>query len=266
MSLAIGKGLSFPIASFFYPKESTLRVSNSLITDVFQSSVPLVDAVADLSEKEIVSLSNLWKSPANVLIGGVWSALFIFHAFSAIDIGSKLFSCSTGEGVGSEGSTQEEERWENLKNSTFSEVSLVGTVTAAGVWAHEKNIVSLGEAISSVKMIGFGAQVIANGIKIYEYGKQFFDRLGRFKEVDNDAEYVRLSQKQLLTSLNLGAYLVGAGWAVLELLDLLIGIPFSSFYASAISFILAISAFFYGAHLNHLYPKHSLSGTLNGTA
>jgi hypothetical protein len=234
------------------------------ITEIFHSSVPIDTAVADLSEKQVVSFSNLWKDPVTAMFGGLWSLLLLFDIYCVVDSGVQLLShLQAGASLGplqetaGSGSGLVGDLFKDLKKFLMDGVSLTGVSANLGDWAHRQNIISLGEAVGAFRMVGYGASCITCSVRAYSNGKEVLERLGQFKEAQSDAELARLEQKQLLSGLDLAANSATALWAFMGIATLVAGVAVAPAWLiglSNVAAILAISSLFYHIHMINLYP------------
>lgn len=266
MALAINQRSFSSATSFLRLAESTpsATVASQQITEIFHSAAPIDTAVADLSEKQVVSFSNLWKDPVTAMFGGLWSLLLLFDIYCVVDSGVQLLSHlqagasieplqeTAGAASGLVG-----DLFKDLKKFLMDGVSLTGVSANLGDWAHRQNIISLGEAVGAFRMVGYGASCITCSVRAYSNGKEVLERLGQFKEVQSDAELARLEQKQLLSGLDLAANSATALWAFMGIAALVAGVAVAPAWLiglSNVAAILAISSLFYHIHMINLYP------------
>ncbi|MGE0670399.1 MAG: hypothetical protein AB7H48_04915 [Parachlamydiales bacterium] len=266
MALAINQRSFSSATSFLRLAESSpsATFATQQITEIFHSSAPIDTAVADLSEKQVVSFSNLWKDPVTAMFGGLWSLLILFDIYCVVDSGVQLLS-HLQEGA-SLGPLQETagsasglagDLFKDLKKFLMDGVSLTGVSANLGDWAHRQNIISLGEAVGTFRMVGYGASCITCSVRAYSNGKELLERLGQFKEAQSDAELARLEQKQLLSGLDLAANSATALWAFMGIAALVAGVAVAPAWLiglSNVAAILAISSLFYHIHMINLYP------------
>lgn len=256
MSLAISQRAAFSATSYLRLAEAMPAATSSSkqISEIFLSSAPIEAPAADLSEKQVVSFTNLWKDPFTAIIGGLWSLLLVYDIYCVAESGSKLIS-SMQEGAGSESSLISDQ-FKDLKKFLLDGVSLVGVTANIGDWAHREKIISLGEAASSFKMVGYGASCITCSVRAFANGKEVLERLEEFKGVQNDAELARLEQKQLLSCLDFAGDSATALWAFMGIATMVAGIVVAPAWLIGlfnVAGILAISSLCYRIHLSNIY-------------
>ncbi len=258
MSLAINQRAASSATACLRLAESTSPATafSQQISEIFFALAPIASATADLTKKQIVSFSSLWKDPFNAVFGGLWSLLVVYYIYCVAESGTKLISHMQEE-AGSD-SNLVGVRCVDLKKIIIDGVSLVGVSAGAAAWADQEKIISLGEAAAcSFKIVGCGASCITCSVRAYAEGKEILERLEQFKEGQNDVEFARLAQKQLLTCLDFAADSTTALWAFLEIATMFAGCvvaPSCLFGLLTIAGALAVSALFYRIHLSNIYP------------
>lgn len=266
MTIAIHQRSFLPPEPFIRSAEASRSVhfASQDITEIFHSSAPIDSSAANLSEKQIVSFSNLWKDPITAIFGGLWSLLLLFDVYSAVDSGVK-FMMHLKEGA-SLGSMQERAGAESgligdlfcdLKQFIVSSISLAGVTANLGDWAHQQRVVSLGQAMNAFRLVGYGASCITSSVRACSSGKEVLVRLRQFKEVKHDGDLARLEQKQFLSCLELASNGATALWAFMGIALLVSGVATAPAWLigfSNVAGILAICALFYQVHMINLYP------------
>lgn len=207
-------------------------------------------------ENEVVSLSNLWGSPFDIFMAGLWGLLWVSSGNGVAVSGAHLYRLLNAHPDAEP--NLEEKQWKELKEFLLSGIGLVGLTANIVDWANQGKMIALGVASAAVKMVGYGASCITSGMRAYKSYKEILDLMEQFKRAGTDAERVYLQQKQLLSGLDLAAYGATAIWALLGFSSLALGVAVpAALMTPLLGFgcILAVSAIFYRVHLSNLYPK-----------